>query len=141
MIALKKGTKPRKFAPRFSVDYREVNKYTKKDTFPTLHIHNTLEQLGDCPRYFTELDLFSRYHQLGMTLRAIEISAFITKDSLYEYLRMLFGMCNTSASFQRAINSIFTDIIGQHVLVYIDNITVYMRTFKEYLEVLQEVLE
>ena len=45
---------------RFCVDYRELNKITKRDIFPLPYVDNLLGQLGNS-RYFTTLDLASGY--------------------------------------------------------------------------------
>src|SRR4051794_22839942 len=53
---------------------------------------------------------------------------------------MPFRLYNAPATFQRIMNRIFNDMIGTTVHVYIDDITVYTKTFKEHMEGLEEVL-
>jgi hypothetical protein len=53
---------------------------------------------------------------------------------------MPFGLCNAPATFQRVMNEIFYDLIGKTMHVYIDDVTIYTKTFEEHLEVLREVL-
>jgi len=54
---------------------------------------------------------------------------------------MPFGMCNAPATFQRAMNKLFKDLIGVCVTVYIDDIQVYTKTFEDHVERVKQVLE
>src|SRR6185369_16191304 len=67
VITAKKSTKPGEYVPRLCVDYRRLNAITKKDRQPLPNIEHVLATLGNGPKYFTSLDLFSGYHQIGMT--------------------------------------------------------------------------
>ena len=127
-------------APRMVIDYRPSNAVTIKDAYPIPRTQEILEQMQNHPAYFTSLDLFSGFHQIGMTPRAQQISAFVTPRGQYKYLRMPFGLCNAPATFQRVMNDMFKDMIGKVLFVYIDDITIYTQSFKEHMEVLEEVL-
>src|SRR5437588_4767918 len=128
-------------APRFCVNYKKTNDVTKKDAFPLPRIDDLLAAMGNMPKWFSSFDLFSGYHQIGLTEKAIERSAFVTPDGQYEYTRMPFGMCNAPATFQRMMNEIFRDMLGKHVAVYLDDLEVYTATFEEHLEKVKEVLQ
>ena len=80
------------------------------------------------------------YYQLELTKRAQERSAFVTEDGLYEFTRMPFGMSGAPAIFQNMMNTIFEDMIGKVLYVYLDDTTIYTRTFEELIAVLREVL-
>src|SRR4051812_8736399 len=54
---------------------------------------------------------------------------------------MPFGLCNAPTSFQRMMNGIFGDLIGQSVLVYLDDTTIFTKTFEEHLQVIEEVFK
>src|SRR4051812_30824083 len=54
---------------------------------------------------------------------------------------MPFRLCNAPASFQRMMNEVFEDMIGKNLLVYIDDVTVYSETFKDYIRDLTQVFE
>jgi len=86
------------------------------------------------------LDLFSGFNQIGLTDEAKQKCAFSTARGYYHFNRMPFGLCNAPATFQRVMNEIFYDLIGKTMYVYIDDVTIYTRTFDEYLRVLEEVL-
>ena len=81
------------------------------------------------------------YNQIGMDEDAIAKSAFVTPDGHYEYTRMPFGPTNAPATFQRAMNEMFEDMIGKGLYVYIDDVTLYSSTFKEHLALLEKFLK
>jgi hypothetical protein len=54
---------------------------------------------------------------------------------------MSFGLCNALASFQRCMMSIFSDIIEEIMEVFIDDFSVYGKTFDDYLKKLDKVLQ
>ena len=125
---------------RMCVDFGDVNDVTVKDAYPIPRIIDILENMGTGVGYFTTLDCFAGYHQMGMTKRARRIAAFVTPHGHYEYLRMPFGLCNAPASFQRMMNNILKEKIGNTVQVYLDDIVIFTETFEEHMKELEEVL-
>src|SRR3954465_1429244 len=80
---VEKGVVEEILAPRFCVNYKKTNDVTKKDAYPLPRIDDLLASMGHTLKWFTSLDLYSGYHQIGMTGRAIEKSAFVTPDGQY----------------------------------------------------------
>ena len=68
-------------------------------------------------------------------------TAFQTKDGLYEFLRMPFGLCNAPATFQRAIQLVFHGMTWRDVLTYLDDINILSRSFEDHLQNLHKVFE
>jgi hypothetical protein len=60
---------------------------------------------------------------------------------LFEYLVMTFGLKNAGATYQRAMNYIFHDLIGKLVEIYIDDVVVKSKSAGGHLEYLRQVLE
>jgi hypothetical protein len=54
---------------------------------------------------------------------------------------MLFGLCNAPASFQWYMMSIFSDIIEEIMEVFMDDFSIYSKTFDHCLENLDKVLQ
>ncbi len=54
---------------------------------------------------------------------------------------MPFGLCNTSATFQRLMNQILRKYLRKFVLVYLDDIIIYSKMFEEYKEHVKLVFE
>ena len=83
---------------RFCVDYGKLNSITKLDVFPLPRIDNTLDLLAQ-NSLFSTLDLASGYWQVKMGSKSREKMAFVTTSGLYEFVSMLFGLCNAPATF------------------------------------------
>lgn len=124
---------------RMCVDYRKLNAKTRRDAFPLPRIDESLDALKGA-NYFSTLDLASGYHQIAMDEEDRQKTAFITPFGLFEFKRMPFGLCSAPATFQRLMTAGMNDLIFQMLLVYLDDILVYSKTFQEHIERLRAVL-
>ena len=109
---------------RIVIDYRKLNEVTVEDRYPIPQIEDILENL-DRAEYFSTLDLKSGFYQIEMDSESREKTAFSTESGHYEFLRMPFGLKNAPSTFQRAMNSILSDLIGQKCYVYLDDVIVF----------------
>jgi hypothetical protein len=125
---------------RFCVDYRKLNSVTRRDGYPLPRIDELLDMFGRS-KYFSTLDLASGYWQVAMETRDQAKTAFITSQGLYEFKVMPFGLTNAPATFQRLMNKVFKEEIGQFVAVYLDDIIIFSATFEEHLQHLRYIFE
>ena len=123
---------------RFCIDYTRLNANTVKDKFPMPRIDDLLDKAKDA-KFFSTIDLTSGYWQIRMNENDREKTAFITPEGLYEFNVMPFGLCNAPATFQRYMNSVLSGIPG--VVVYIDDLLVFGRTWLEHVSILRLVFE
>ncbi|CAJ0626547.1 8148_t:CDS:2, partial [Entrophospora sp. SA101] len=123
---------------RFCVDYRKLNAYTEQDKYPLPLIADIFDSL-EGSKYFSSLDLASGYWQMEVAEEDKKKTAFISKHGLYEFNRMPFGLTNAPASFQRLMNKVLSKEIGRFVVVYLDDINIYSKSFEEHLEHLEIV--
>ena len=88
---------------------------------------------------FSFMDGYSGYNQIYMAKEDIHKTTFRCPGSLgmYEWVVMPFNLKNAGATYQRAMNVIFHDLIGHSVEVYIDDIVVKSSNFERHLEVLK----
>lgn len=124
---------------RMCIDYRKLNKATKKDHFPLPFIDEMLERLAN-HSFFCFLDGYSGYHQIPIHPDDQSKTTFTCPYGTYAYRRMSFGLCNAPASFQRCMMSIFSDMIEEIMEVFMDDFSVYGKTFDHCLENLDRVL-
>ncbi|KAH9253867.1 hypothetical protein BASA81_008179 [Batrachochytrium salamandrivorans] len=89
---------------------------------------------------FTTLDLRGAYNLLRIKEGDESKTSFITKYGQFEFLVMPFGLANAPAQFQRMMNSLFRDVIGKHVLVYLDDIVIYSDNMSDHIAQVQNVL-
>jgi len=91
--------------------------------------------------FYYFLDGYSGYNQIVINLEDQEKNIFTCIFGTYAYRRMLFGLCNAAATFQRYIMSIFSDYIERIIEVFMDDFTVYGDYFDKCLESLSLVLK
>jgi hypothetical protein len=106
------------------IDYRKLNKATKKGHFPLPFIDEMLEWRAN-HSFFCFLDGYLGYHQILIHPDDQSKTTFTCPYGTYAYRRMSFGLCNAPASFQRCMMSIFSDMIGEIVEVFINDFSIY----------------
>ncbi|GBG85214.1 hypothetical protein CBR_g39780 [Chara braunii] len=124
---------------RLCNDYRDLNRYTVKNSYLMPRSDELFDPLAG-NRFFTKIDLHSGYHQIRVAAVDQPKTAFRSHFGHYEFTVMPFGLTNAPATFRRAMNDIFRDIVEQYVLVYLNDILVYSRTLEEHLRHLRDVL-
>ena len=107
-----------------TVDYRTLNRQTKKDIYPLLCIDNLLDKLSRA-RFLSAIDLASGYHQIKLADDACEKTAFVTCYGLFKYTILPLGLCNALSIFQHLMNVIMSGYMDDFILVYLANILVY----------------
>lgn len=124
---------------RLCVDYRELNKITIKDNFPTPLIDDQLDRLKN-KKIFTSLDLKNGFHHVRMNEKSVQYTSFVTPLGQYEYLKMPFGLTNSPRVFNRFIQLIFRELISRgELLVYLDDLLIATETFPQHITILKEV--
>jgi hypothetical protein len=115
---------------RLCIDYRDLNKITVPDQYPTPLIEDHIKRLAGF-KYFTSLDLLCGYFHIPMNEDSIPFTAFITQDGHYEYLGCPFDLTNAPAVFQRMINTALGQLRFNKVLIYLDHILIPANTTRE----------
>ena len=83
----------------------------------------------------------SGYYQLKIRSDDVPKMAFRTRDGHYEFLVMQFGLTNAPAAFMGLMNKVFQQYLDRFVIVFIDDILVYIRTKEEHVRHLSLVLK
>jgi len=113
---------------------------TKKYHFPLPFIDEMLERLVN-HSFFCFLDGYLGYHQIPILPDGQSKTIFTCPYGTYAYRRVSFGLCNARASFQRCMMSIFSDMIEEIIEAFIDDFSVYGKTFDDCLENLDKILQ
>ena len=125
---------------RHCIDYRRVNSVTKRDAFPLPRTEDCLDAVAGA-KLFTTLDITSAYNQIPVKAEDIPKTAFVTRNGLFEYVRMPFGLCNAPATFQRIIELALRWLQWTSCLIYLDDIIIFGKDFDEHISRLKSVLE
>ena len=128
---------------RFCCDFRPLNEVTVKDAYPLPRIDESLARLGKA-KIYTSIDLAWAFWQIPVRKAERQKTAFACELGLFEWRRMPFGMCNASATFQRAIARALRKIVnreGSMVMAYIDDIVIATETVEDHMVRLREVFE
>lgn len=127
---------------RVCIDFRPLNKATPKDDYP-MPIADLLVDAAAGHQIISFMDGNAGYNQIFMAEEDISKTAFRCPGAigLYEWVVMTFGLKNAGATYQRAMNYVFHDLIGRLVEIYIDDIVVKSKSVDEHIADLREVLE
>ena len=124
------------------IDFRNLNKATPKDEYP-MPIADMLMNSASSNKVISFLDGNARYNQIFMTEEDTSKTAFICPGfiGLFEWVVMTFGLKNAGATYQRAMNFIFHELLGIILEVYIDDIVVKSVAFDAHLADLCKAFE
>ncbi|GJZ20784.1 putative reverse transcriptase domain-containing protein [Tanacetum coccineum] len=127
-------------AMRMCIDYKELNKLTIKNRYPLPRIDDLFDQLqGAC--CFSKIDLRSRYHQLRVQEEDIPKTAFKTHYGHFEFTVMPFGLTNAPAIFMDLMNRVCKPYLDKFVIVFIDDILIYLKSEEEHEVHLKTILD
>lgn len=113
--------------PRFRVDYRCLNAVTKTDSYSVPWLDKCINLLGKDEAFLT-FAASSGYWQKEMHDKDVIKTRFFTHHGLNKHTRMPIGFRNAIATNQRAVWVILGSLKWQHAIVFIENITSFLRT-------------
>ncbi|EEB88861.1 hypothetical protein MPER_13116 [Moniliophthora perniciosa FA553] len=126
-------------ALRLCVDFRGLNKITKKDRYPLPLISDLLDAPNKASVY-TKLDLRHAYHLVRIAEGDEWKTAFRTRYGSYQWNVIPEGLTNAPAAFQRFVNSIFADMLDVCVVVYLDYTLIFSENMDDHRTHVREVL-
>jgi hypothetical protein len=108
---------------RMCIDYTDLNRHCPKDPFPLPRIDQVVDSTaGSALLCF--LHCYSSYHQIALKVSDQDKTAFIMPHGIYYYTAMTFGLKNTGATYQKAIQKCLESQIGKNVEAYVDDVVV-----------------
>jgi hypothetical protein len=122
------------------IDYTSINKICPKDPFPLPRIDQIMDSTSDCD-LLCFLDAYSGLHQIPMSRKDEEHTAFITVDGLFCYVFMPYDLKNALPTFVCAMHKTFGDLIRDLIEVYVDHIIIKIKSHASLLDNLALVFD
>ena len=124
---------------RIFIDYRKLNKATRKDHFPLSFLDQILDRLAG-HEYYYFLDGYSGYNQIAIAPKDQEKTTLTCPYGTFAFRRMPFGLCNAPDTFQCCMMAIFSDMVEKKIEVFMDDFSVLRNSFDNCLENLRSAL-
>ena len=126
---------------RFCCDFRYLNSVTVKDIYPIPRIDESLSKLGDA-NFFTTLDIGSAFWEVPLRKHDRDKTGFACELGLFQWKRMLFGLCNATATFQWLMAHAQIGVTKKYVnlvMCYVDDLLIATPTLEDHIERLDKV--
>ena len=121
------------------IDYRALNKVTRKFTWPIPKVEDIFSKLNGAT-YFTTLDLHTGYHHIPLNKSSIPKTAFNSPFGKYEYIKVLFGLAQALPYFP-GVDDRHTQRFSFCHCTYLDDIIIFSKTPQEHLSHIHMVFE
>jgi len=116
---------------RLCIDYRQPNKVMVKNRYPFSWIDDLFDQLKGA-NVFSKINFRSGYYQMRIKGQDMPKTAFRTHYGHFEFLVLPFGLTNALAIFMDLMNRVFQPYLDKFVVVFIDDILVYSKSYEEH---------
>jgi len=130
--------KPDKARFLYNLVARNDNTY---DDTPNIPDQSNIINAVANAKFRSKIDLSNGYHNLCIILEHEKHTAFKTPFGVYRTRVMQQGDKNAPPTFQNAMNTLFQDALKVFVYIYIDNIFIFSKTYKEHVNHVRHVLK
>ena len=125
----------------FCVDFRHLNVWMKKDSYPLPHIQEVLESMAGSA-HFSSMDFNSGFLQIKMAPESQQYTAFTVGNlGFYKFTHMPFRLCNAPVTFQHLMQNTLGELNLTYCVIYLDDVIIFGHTEEEHLEYLRIVFE
>ena len=120
------------------IDYRALNKVTRKFTWPMPKVEDIFSKLKGAT-YFTTLDLCTGYHHIPLDRSPVSKTMFNSPFAKFEYVKVPFRLAQVPVYFQELMTGILKDF--PFTIAYLDDIIIFSKTPQEHLSHIHMVFE
>jgi hypothetical protein len=127
---------------RVCINFRDLNRATPMDGYP-MPVADLLFDAAAWHKVISFMDGNAGYNQIFMAVEDISKTAFrcLGHIGLLEWIVMTFGLNNAGATYQRAMNYIFHELIDKIVEIYIDDVVIKSLDHESHLADVRKTLE
>ena len=108
----------------FCVNYWDLNTITVKNWYSLSLISEMLNHLSRA-KIFIKLNIIFAFNRLRIKEEDEVLIVFCTQFELFEYLVMLFNLCNKFVLFQKYINNTLCEHLNKFCTAYLNDILIY----------------
>lgn len=134
LVTKKDGTK------RFCIDYRGLNAVTRMNAYPLPRTDDTFDSFHGVV-ILTGLDMKDAYWHVKIRESDRDLTAFISHRGLFRFINMAFGFSNAPATWQSTMDEMFHDYLWLFVLVYMDDLIIFSKSFEDHIRHLRFVFQ
>ena len=125
---------------RVCVDYKVLNNLIIKNRNVSSLIKDTLARLCKI-KWYNKFDIIVVFNEIRMRKSDEKKTIFLTRYELFEYVVMLFDLCNVFETFQTFINVTLKKYLDDFCFEYLDDILIYNKTRDDHVEHVFKVLK
>ena len=122
------------------VDYHDLNRASPKDNFLLPHIDTLVDNTAK-HALFSFMDGFFEYNQIKMAPEDMEKTTFVTMWGTFCYRVMPFDLKNARATYQRAMVTLFHDMMHKEIEVYVDDMIAKSQGEEDHIVNLKKLFE
>jgi hypothetical protein len=117
---------------RLCVDFRNLDKSSRKDNYPLPKMDHVLEKVVGENR-MSMIDDFSGYNQISINQQDKEKTTFTTPWGTLMYDKIPFSLMNVGTTFQRAMDITFVSERDKFVVIYLDDLAIFSKSNEDHL--------
>ncbi len=125
---------------KLCIDYRALNNIMIKNSYSLSLIFELQDRLQKA-QWFTKFDILEAFNWIWIKEKDEWKTVFHTQLEHYKYLIISFNLINASIMFQTFMNNMLRRYLNQFIIVYLDNILVYLKMKKEHMQHIKKVLQ
>jgi len=141
IVKKKKKDENQKQEYRMCIDYRLLNKISKKMYFQLPTLEDVKNIISDAkPSIYSVFDIKEAYHTLKLTEDSKKYTAFTSSSgNTYHYNNVPFGWILSSYYWSTYINKVLRKFLNKFCVIYMDDVVVYSNSFDEHLKHLNQI--
>lgn len=109
---------------RFCVNYRKLNAVSKSNAYPLPRLTDLIRAMANA-KHFSKLDVIAAFHRLRIAQGHEWLTTFRTPLGAYMWNVTPFGLKGAPSDFQRFINHVLREWLGNEAWAYLDDVGVY----------------